>query len=580
MPDSIKELEALAGAGRWDEAGARCAVLCGQTPGDPRLWMMAARIERQLGHMAQALAHYGKAAELAPSAEALLVEYAGALQAAGDTRNAKALLEPLARRQPCHALVHQTLGGLYSQAGRFNEAKQQLERALQLKPDAVDALMGLCAVWNALQRPDQVADCLRKAIALRPQAADLHFNLGLALENLGQLDAAFQACERSLDLAPDHLPAVALQADIRRRQNRCDEAVALLDPLLRRGVRHPRIVDAFVNLCHQTGRCAEALALADAVCATAGVTDQDRMCLHFSAGRALGRLGQYDEAFGHFRRANEFRKADGDTTALHRLVDELVAVHSSDPGLQQRERASGTPKLIFIIGMPRSGTTLVEQILASHPDVYGAGELIAMPDVQQSFAALTGAHADYPCGFTAMTDVQVESLRQAYMSRLPETARGAQVTTDKQPGNFLSVGLIRLLFPDAAIIHCTRDALDTCLSCYFNNFTGLPYTYDLTTLGRTWRLYHRLMQHWRALSIPMFDLSYEALVTDTESVSRALLEYCGLTWNDACLGFHRNARVVTTVSHDQVNQPVYTSSVGRWKHYERHLGRLIDTLNK
>ncbi len=578
MPDPIEELEALARAGRWDEAGARCAALCGRAPGDPRLWFMAARIERQRGRLAQALAHYRKAAELAPDTEAVLLEYAVTLRAAGDVRQALEVLEPLAHRDS--APVQQTLGQLYGQAGRLDDAAEHFERALQLSPDALDALLGLCTVWNARQRPDRVAACLREAVALRPQAADLHFNLGLALESLGQFDAAYRACEEALARQPGHLPAVALQAEIRRRQNRCNEALALLDPLLRGGERHPRILDAYLNLCHRTGRCDAALALAEAACRTPGVADQERMSLHFSTGRVLDRLGRYDEAFAHFREANAIRRVNSDVSDLQRLVEDIVAAHRTDPGAGRTPDASPGPRLIFIVGMPRSGTTLAEQILASHPDVYGAGELSAMPDVQRSFATLSGTGTDYPRGFTALDDSGVDSLRRAYLAELPEAARGAPVVTDKQPGNFLAVALIRMLFPGAAIVHCTRDPLDTCLSCYFNNFTGLPYTCDLTSLGGTWRLYDRLMQHWRALSMPMFELSYEALTGDTERVSRALVEYCGLTWNDACLSFYKTDRVVTTVSRDQVNQHVYRSSVGRWKHYEKHLAPLIYALHR
>jgi tetratricopeptide (TPR) repeat protein len=578
VSDPIQELEALARAGRWSEAGARCTELCRRTPGDPRLWFMAARVERQRGQMHQALSHYRKAAELAPQSGAVLLEYGVALQAAGEMRQAISLLEPLTQREPGNWLAHQALGGAYCQASLFKEARQCFEQALQLNPEAVDALLGLCTVWDALQRPDQVAACLRKAIALRPQAAALHFNLALALENMGQLDEAYQACNQTLALSPGDNPAIALQADICRRQGRYEAGLALLDPLLQRGVKHPRIVDAFVNLCHKADRCEEALNLANEVCSTPGLSEQERACLLFSTGHTLDRLGRYAEAFEHFRIANDTRKAGNDVSALRQLVDDIIAVHTTDPASQWTGRAHGTRRLIFIVGMPRSGTTLVEQVLASHPDVYGAGELTVMPEVQHAFASLTGTGTDYPRGFAELNAARVESLRQAYLSRLPEAARWSEAITDKQPGNFLAVGLIRALFPEAAIIHCTRDARDTCLSCYFNNFTGLPYTYDLTALGRTWRQYARLMQHWQALSIPMLDLRYESLVDDTERVSRSLLEYCGLTWDDACLEFHHNKRVVTTVSHDQVTQPIYSSSIGRWKHYEEHLEPLLDAL--
>ena len=531
-----------------------------------------------MGDIPKALAYYRKATQLAPASVAVLYEYGVALQASGDISQAVSVFEQLGQIDSDNAAIQQSLGQLYSQQGLLEKAKRCFDRALALKPDFVEALLGLCTVWNALEHSDQVIACLGRACALRPESAELHFNLGLALENAGRLEAAYQACNRALVQNHEHYPAVALQADIRRREQRNEEAIAILEPVLQAGIRHPRIVDAFVKASIKAGRSDEALSMAYQVCADPATSAQDRMCLHFSSGQILDRLERYDEAFEQIRTANQLRTAYDNTSNLRRFVDDIITVYNTDPGRKPSGHRTGIPGLIFILGMPRSGTTLVEQVLASHPDVYGAGELTAMPDIQNNFAALTGTDADYPHGANMLNESRIETLRQAYLTRLPAASRGAAVITDKQPGNFMAVGLIRTLFPDASIIHCTRHPLDTCLSCYFNNFTGLPYTYNLVALGKTWRQYQCLMRHWQKLSIPMLDLPYEDMVDETEKTCRQLLDFCSLEWNDDCLRFHENKRIVATVSHNQVNRQVYKSSVARWRHYEKHLKPLIDTL--
>ena len=580
MPTSVQEVEALVAAGKWVEAATGCAELCRRRPGNARVWHMAASVERRLGHVQRALACYRRALELEPQSSVLLLEYGMALQAAGEPGEALSVLQQVLLCEPDSARAHHVLGGLLFQQGRLDEAKCSFEKALHFDHDMIEALLGLCGIWNALERHDEVIACLQRAISLRPRSHELHFNLGLLLESLGRLEESQQECRRTLALCPDHLPAIALQAGILRRQGRYPEALRLLDTVVGKGVTHPRIIDAYVKLCHRVERCEHALVLAQTVLMDPHVPEQDLMCLHFSTGHLLDRLGRYDEAFAHFQQANRLRRAGQDVIGLQRQVDEIMHVHASDPALMLRDRQSTAPKLIFIVGMPRSGTTLVEQILASHPDVYGAGELQTMPSLAQSIARLTGASGNYPQCMPELNPGRIDILRRTYLSGLPHAALGAPVVTDKQPGNFLTLGLIRALFPNAAIIHCTRDPRDTCLSCYFHNFQGLPYTYDLASLGQTWRIYRRLMQHWKDIQIPMLELPYEALVDDVEGWSRRLLEYCGLPWNDACLRFHENDRIVSTVSHDQVTRPIYTSSVGRWRHYERHLGPLLIALQE
>jgi hypothetical protein len=234
---------------------------------------------------------------------------------------------------------------------------------------------------------------------------------------------------------------------------------------------------------------------------------------------------------------------------------------------------SETP--VFIVGMPRSGTTLVEQILASHPDTFGAGETRNIQRLVSQF----GRPGEYPeC--VARLDVNVaRRLADEYVLELHRRSGGKARVTDKLPGNFHHLGLIATLFPRAQIIHCQRDPRDTCWSCYFHNFQEVTYNCDLETLGGYYREYERLMSHWKAcLPVPIFEVHYEQLVEEPERIIRELIAFCGLKWNDDCLRFHETRRPVRTASNLQVRQPVYQHAVGRWRNYTRHLGTLLTAL--
>jgi hypothetical protein len=237
---------------------------------------------------------------------------------------------------------------------------------------------------------------------------------------------------------------------------------------------------------------------------------------------------------------------------------------------------------IFIVGMVRSGTSLVEQILASHPAVYGAGELPDVTEITRALPGLLGTDDRYPEFLPILNQEAVDSMACRYLDRLNQIAPGAMRVTDKMPGNFMYLGLIELLFPGARIIHCMRDPVDTCLSAYFQDFSNNhPYAYDLSNLGAFYRGYLKLMAHWRkVLHLPLLEVRYEDLVADQERISRTLIEFCGLEWDSRCMQFHDSRRFVETASHDQVNRPLCHHSIARWKNYERHLAPLLAELNK
>jgi hypothetical protein len=314
----------------------------------------------------------------------------------------------------------------------------------------------------------------------------------------------------------------------------------------------------------------------------------DELCrLNFALAQILDKSGSYDEAFAHCRRANELRQEIDrrcghvyDPAEQSRYADRQIATFT--PAYFERVRSFGSDSElpVFVVGMPRSGTTLAEQIIASHPRAHGAGELRDIGRMVGTLPQRLGGADNYPECLARLDEATARALAEEYLQRLRQLGGEAVRVVDKFPTNFLYLGLIATLFPRARVVHCRRDPIDTCLSCYFQNFADpLPFKLDLGHLGHYYCEYERLMAHWtRVLPVPVFELRYEELTADQEAVSRRLVEFCGLEWDERCLRFHEARRPVQTASALQVRRPLYRSSVGRWKRYESHLRTLLETL--
>jgi len=302
----------------------------------------------------------------------------------------------------------------------------------------------------------------------------------------------------------------------------------------------------------------------------------EQMMLHFSLGKAYLDISDSDRAFSHLNRGNALKRASFsyDAAQTSAWMQNIAAVFT--PALIDRFKGAGvdSKRPIFIIGMPRSGTTLVEQILASHPDAYGAGELRALGQA----VARAGS---FPNGLTHWSNRDLAQIAGDYLEQINRLAPDALRVIDKLPGNFLYSGLIPLLLPGARIIHCRRDPVDTCLSCYSKLFAGEQlFAYQLDELGRFYRDYQVLMVHLRQILPPdqFIEVDYEAVVDDLEGQARRLIDFIGLPWSDACLAFHETRRMIRTASVAQVRQPIYTSSKGRWHQHAAHLAPLLAEL--
>jgi len=310
-----------------------------------------------------------------------------------------------------------------------------------------------------------------------------------------------------------------------------------------------------------------------------GVADTERMRLAYALGKAFDDLGQYSLAFSYWEEGNRLRgKLSGyDIRPVLAEIRAIKRVFSAAFCKRANPGPATTPKLIFIVGMPRSGTSLTEQILASHSAVYGAGELETLD------AAIRGAVRRFPADIEKLKPADWESIRECYLRDVSDRAADSIYVTDKMPSNFFHIGAIGILFPDAKIVHCRRNAMDTALSCFRNHFVSerLGFTCDLRDLGRYYRQYLDLMAHWgRIETADIYDIRYESVVADPEREVRNLLEFCGLPFEPGCLEFHENKRPVKTASAIQVRQPIYRSSVHGWKHYEREIQPFRQTLNQ
>jgi tetratricopeptide (TPR) repeat protein len=320
--------------------------------------------------------------------------------------------------------------------------------------------------------------------------------------------------------------------------------------------------------------------------AKGGASQVNRCYLHFTAAKAYDDIGDYDRAMAHFHKGNAAKNAKYDPEAQSEKSRRITA--SFTPGRFAALAGTGLAdeRMVFVVGMPRSGTTLVEQIIASHPRAHGAGELYFMESAIASLVVQIASEAAKSPEGGEKTSLQVPATRylqdvMAHTANQDMPANTERIV-DKMPANYHHLGWIRLMFPKAKIIHCRRDPRDTCLSCYFQNFKiRNDFAFDLPNLGFHYRHYQALMRHWRdILGIEMLEVDYERLVAEPEPAMREIIAYCGLPWDDACLEFHKTKRPVLTASFWQVRQPLYQGSTGRWRHYEQHLGPMLEALGE
>jgi tetratricopeptide (TPR) repeat protein len=578
--DALIQLGRLrAREGKTDEALALLKRAAKANPRVPAAHSALGRLLFELGRFDQALPSFQQAAALNRlDAEALICR-GDCLSQLGRGEEAVASYDAAIALKPGVPQAHTNRAFALHRLGRLDDALAGYSQALALQPNAPANHYNCASVLHALGRLKEAAAGYDAAIALDPAYAPAHFGRGAALLALEDCEGAVQSYTRSASLRPGHAEAWAHLGQALSVLGRSADAAAAAERAL---ALDGASADAwYVRAClkpfapgdQDLERMEAALAQAEA----RNARPEDRLSLGFALGKAWMEAGDAEKAFGHLERANTRQRSliEFDIDAHLAALDAMA--RSIDAGTLRRLGGAGYPsdRPVFIVGMPRSGTTLIEQILASHPAVHGAGELPLIGELAGRLPKPGDGLAE------ALTPETLAALGAEYVARIDALAQGALRVTDKMPGNFLYAGLIRLILPKARIIHCVRDPLDTCLSCYETKFrNGALFTYDLRELGLAYRGYERLMAHWREV-LPadgFIEVSYEAVIADLEGEARRLLQFCGLDWNAACLDFHRTSREVWTASANQVRRPLYRSSVGRAGAHAEHLRPLIDAL--
>jgi tetratricopeptide (TPR) repeat protein len=589
-PGDVGALEGLglllAELGRYDEAMPLCEQALARDPDSLAVGIALGTILQAHGRPEDALACLEAALARAPDATAPLlakarIRVAQLLLQRGDLEAACAALRLALASRPDDAELQCHLGVALLRLERPGEAIDWLARAVALKPGMAAAHNARGAAWAALGRHDDALGCYRATLASAPNSADAQHNVGTALAALGREDEALAAYDAALALDPAHAGALANKGNALKTLGRLDAArgalarAIALDPLAAR---------AYLSLAECGPVRADDLlrgSLEALLRDHAAMPSPDRMHLHFALAKAYDDAAEPAKAFEQLCAANALKRRTVayDEAATLAELETLRTLFT--PAFLRSRAGSGVPGAtpVFIVGMPRSGTTLVEQILASHPQVFGAGEIECLPE---AIAVLTARAAGaLPARLAALGTDGWRALGENYLRAIRALAPAAARITDKRPLNFAHVGLIHLALPEARIVHVRRDPLDTCLSCFAKLFGGdQPFAYDLGELGRYYRAYDGLMAHWRRV-LPegvMLELQYEALVADLEPQARRLLAHCGLAWDAACLAFHQAARPVRTASVVQVRQQLYRDAVGRAARYRRLLGRLIEAL--
>jgi tetratricopeptide (TPR) repeat protein len=506
---------------------------------------------RELGRLAEARAEYAEVLRLDPRCAMAVANIGLALQHEDRLDEAIGWLRQAIQMNPNEPMFHAHLAAALILKDDLVEAEKEYKEALRLWPDCVDALSGLGTIHHHNGRLDAARTLLDRALQLWPEHPETHSRLGIVLLEQGDLEACCRCFREALRYNPRHAPSLAQLATHLRGKLPEDECAAV-----RRLLDDPAVQEC------------------------------DRAWLLFGLAAVCDARGAYAEAAEHLRRANALARATYHGTpydpALHvRFVDRLQEIFTADFFARTRGFGSSSERPVFIFGLPRSGTTLLEQVLASHPRVFGAGELRFSREDFEAFGPDPGPDREAQA-FAALRRIEpatAAEMANAHLARLAELNATADRITDKMPDNYLYLGLLHLFFPRARFLHCRRDLRDVAVSCWMTHFRQISWASDEGLIVHRFEQYRRVMEHWaRVLPVEVLHVDYEVMVDDLEGVARRAVSFCGLEWDPICLEFHRTTRPVQTASVVQVRQPVYRSAIARWKNYATALGPLLSRL--
>ena len=502
-----------------------------------------------------------------------LLAQADAQFAAGEIEPTLQTLQEVLAINPRHAIAQARLGAAYFNLGRYDEAEQAYRRAADIKPDCADAhfMLGVLLQWKGQFPAAEVV--LRRAVKHDPANPEARVALGVVLVLRGERAEARDRFEQALQAQPRNASALCALGDLEAAEGRFAEAERRYRAALE---SDPLKSAAWAQLAGQRRMTAADGDWLEGVQRTlaSGVSAFEESRLRFALGKYFDDLGQYSRAFEEYERGNAFTRRlvpPYDRAATAAFVDAMIRIYTSERLARPAEGASDSSRPVFVAGMMRSGSSLVEQIIASHPDAFGAGELEFWSEASRRHErTLRDAPPDEPLA---------RRLADSYLRELARHSADAARVVDKSTFNAKHLGLIHLALPRARIVYTSRDPLDTCLSCYFQDFSSAAnFTMDLSDLAHYYREHHRLMEHWHRALPPgtLLEVPYAGLVAEPQKWSRRIIEFIGLPWDPRCLEYHRTPRAVGTASKWQVRQPIYAHSVGRWRNYRKHIGALLE----
>ncbi|MDH5648115.1 MAG: sulfotransferase [Gammaproteobacteria bacterium] len=569
-------------SGKIREAEQLLKKLSSKIPEDPDIWIMRASISGQKGDFPEVIKCCKRAISIDRSNVNAYIYLGNAYASLGNANEALSSFAVAIELQPNNALAHNNLGNAFYLSGRVDEAITSFQTALHFQPHYPQALHSLGSALLSKGNTKDAVDIFRKTLEQNPGWIDAQCRLATSLRLKGALDEAMDIYKEVLTRDPENAVALSGISNIYLLWRDLEKSVEIIKKLIQKNSLTTVAIETYAHLCGHFDQCDDVIKHASALLSNKQISVGDQASLYFSRGYVNDKKGDYDQAFDDFCKANDALNYSFDREEHTSNIDRIILAFNSNMDIDQHESQLNAELPVFIVGMPRSGTSLAEQILASHSDVYGAGELLEINRIVADLPRRLESDEAYPACVLDWNQEKAEEIAEQYLAHLDEISpQGALRVTDKLPTNFLNLGVIDRLFPGARVIHCQRNPLDTCLSIFFQNFSGAhPYSTKLGDIAHYYKQYRRLMDHWQnVLGLKFFDLEYEILVSEFETTSRELVAFCGLEWQEQCLHFFDTDRQTITASFDQVRQPIYRKSLQRWQNYRENIPELVDALS-
>ena len=577
--EKIHSVISLFNNNQAQEALDEVKTLINGYPNSALLYNIRGSCIKAIGQLDEAVKDYEKALALKPDYAEVLYNLGITLRELGQIDAAINSYKQALTIKPDYFGAHNNLGNIFLDLGQLDAAADHFEWAVAYKPDFADAYNNLGVVCRQREQLHDAIKNFEKAIDIKPDYIEAHSNLGHSLNLINQEDAALKCYETALAINPNYVLAHINMGSLFQETGKIDLAIKQYEKVL---AMNPNHVLAYYNLSalEQYTLSDDQVAKMLSLFSTDNLSLSERFHLCFALVFVYDNLDNQDELFRFLHEGNRLRKEELNyslekSQELSSFVREQFSLPPSDIE-QSLSFEPSTNRPIFIVGMPRSGTTLVEQIISSHNEVYGAGELTSLPTIVGPIAR------DHSRQNTNFSDSDFLNIRQQYLDVLSRFDVPENVITDKLPLNFQYIGFILSAFPEAKIVHLKRDARATCWSIYKSCFKnkGNGYSYNLDDLAGFYGLYVELMDFWHQLYPgKIYDICYEDLTTNQEDETRKLLEYCDLDWDENCLDFHKNKRAVKTASSLQVREKMYQGSSEAWKKHEAYLGPLVKSLD-